>query len=199
MFILPIRMGIRQGKATLTQLQPNQINTHLGVVSQHSRPQKTLPEELKSKASKIGKTLSSIHLPQYYAHLYHICSINPKLGHPLAASSISSTQLNSIQSQVHPEVLASSGYNRKLPKSLRYGRHICCGSGLLYLGPEQSIRRIQTIHKLITHTKRKILITGTIYYFQLSSRQSISILESTNQPIEYVSSVWIRDLIFFNQ
>jgi len=145
-------MGIRQGKATLTQLQPNQINTQLGVLSQHSRLQKNLPEELKSKASKIGKTLSSIHLPQYYAHLYHICSINPKLGHPLAASSISSTQLNSIQSQVHPEV-----------------------------------------------TKRKILITGTIYYFQLSSRQSISILESTNQPIEYVSSVWIRDLIFFNQ
>ena len=63
------------------------------------------------------------HLPQYHAHIYQKCNINLKLTHHLTASFMSYIQLNNIQKLIHPEVIASKGFNRNWSHQLRYGKY----------------------------------------------------------------------------
>ena len=85
--------------------------TYLGVILQPSGDQSEETTVLINKAENIAQQLSSIHLSQYYSNVYLQCSVNPKLTYLLAASSLSSKQLSSIQQKNHPEILASTGFN----------------------------------------------------------------------------------------
>ena len=125
------------------QLSPNDAIKYLGVVSQPNGKQNAITAHLRKVADSLSRTIASIHLPHYYAHIFHQCKVNPKLNYPLAATSMTDEQLNSIQSRIHPEVIASKGYNRKWPRELRYGHHKYCGLGMQDYRVEQRLRKIQ--------------------------------------------------------
>ena len=95
------------------QLSPNDAIKYLGVVSQPNGKQTAITSHLRQIADSLSRTIASIHLPQYYAHIFHQCKANPKLNYPLAATSMTDEQINSIQRRIHPEVISSKGYNRK--------------------------------------------------------------------------------------
>ena len=95
------------------QLSPNDAIKYLGVVSQPNDKQNAITAHLRKVADSLSRTIASIHLPHYYAHIFYQCKVNPKLKYTLAASSMTDEQLNSIQRRIHLEVIASKGYNRK--------------------------------------------------------------------------------------
>ena len=72
-----------------TRLQTKEALTYLGVTYQPNDDQSAQSQVLIKKAENIGQQLSSIYLSQYYAPTYSQCAINPKLTHPLVASSLS--------------------------------------------------------------------------------------------------------------
>ena len=126
--------------------------------------------------NNISLKLSSIHLLHYYAHIHQVWGINTKMIYPLAASSVTTKQFQTIQSRSYPKVLASMGYNIYWHSPLRYS-------------PEQILRswfngfrcwtkkiKIQIINKLLTHPKHKVLMLSIIDYFQLSTGITTSIL-----------------------
>ena len=136
-------------------------------------------------------------MPHYYAHIHQLCSINPKLTYPLVASSMSNTQLKSIQSIIHPSVIASKGFNRHWPEGLRYGNHKYCGLDLIDFRVEQRLRKIQLIHKLLFHPKHKILIQSIIEWYHISAGLTGQILANPSTKVNYINSIWFNDLLYF--
>ena len=106
-------------------------------------------------------------------------------------------KLNSIQSKINPEALSSTGYNKNWAMELRYGRQKYSGIELIYYRVEQRVRKIRFMHKIITHPNHQILILSIINYYQLSARITTPILENPTNSIEYISSIWLQDLINF--
>ena len=136
------------------QLSPNDANKYLGVVSQPNGKQNAMTTHLRQVADSLSRTIASIHLPHYYAHIFHKCKVNPKLNYPLAATFMSNEQINRIQRRIHLEVITSKGYNRKWPIELRYGHHNYCGLGMQDYRVEQrlsvshgAIKKKRTIRK----------------------------------------------------
>ena len=110
------------------QLSPNDAIKYLEVVSQPNGNQEAITKHLRKEANLLSKTIALIYLPHYYAHIFHQYNVNPKLNYPLAT--MYDEKINSIQRRIHPEVIASKGYNRKWPRELRYGHHQYCGLGM---------------------------------------------------------------------
>ena len=146
------------------QLSPNDAIKYLGVVSQSNGKQIEITSHLRKLADSLSRNIASIHLPHYYAHIFHQCKVNPKMNYSLAATSMTDEQINSIQRRIRPEVIASKGYNRKWPMELRYGHHKYCGLGMQDYRVEQRLRQIQIMHTLLNHPKHSTLIESIISF-----------------------------------
>ena len=184
-------------KIRSTQLQPNQATTYLGIISQVDGDQSAQTSVIKKKANNISRKLNCCHMPHYYGHIHQLCSINPKLAHPLVASSMSNKQLKSIQSIIHPSVIASKGFNRNWPAGLRYGNHKYCGLDLIHFRVKQQLRKIQLLHKLLFYSKHKILMQSIIEWYYISAGLTGQILANPSINVNYINSVWFNDLIHF--
>ena len=103
-------------------------------------------------------------------------------------------QLNSIQRRIHPEVIASKYYNRKWPRELRYGHHTYCGLEMQDYRVKQRLRKIQIVHKILNHPKHSTLIESILPFYQLFAGTSQQVLEYPNKRINYVSSIWLKNL-----
>ena len=136
-------------------------------------------------------------MPHYYGHIHQLCSINPKLTYPLVASSMSNKQLKSIQSIIHPSVIASKGFNRNWPEGLRYGNHNYCGLDLIDLRVEQRLRKIQILHKVLFYQKYKVLMQGIIEWYHISAGLTRQILSNPSIKVNYINIIWFNDLIHF--
>ena len=136
-------------------------------------------------------------MPNYYGHIHQLCSINPKLTYPLVASSMSNKQLKSIQSIIHPSVIASKEFNRNWPKRLRYGNHRYYGLDLIDFRVEQRLRKIQMLHKLLFHPKYKRPMQGIIEWYHISVGLTGQILTNPSININYINSIWFNDLLYF--
>ena len=84
-------------------------------------------------------------MSHYYSYVYNNCSIIPQITYPLAATFLTSKQLQKLHAALYPAVIASKGFNSHLPNQLRYGSHKYSGLGLLNLEVEQGIRKIQIL------------------------------------------------------
>ena len=150
---------------------------------------------------KIGdqttRTMTSIHLPHYYSHIYFKCKIHPKLTYSLAATSMIEQQTNRLHPKVYPEVITSKRFNRKGPTRLRYGHPKYSGLGLINYKVEQSVKKLQMPHKLINNPKHTILIQRLISWYQISVGISTQAIANPLKGINYVSSIWFQKLVEF--
>ena len=110
---------------------------------------------------------------------------------------MTNTQLESIHRLVHPSVISSKGSNRYWPEGLRYGNHKYCGLEIFDYRVEQRLRKVQPLHKLLLHPKHKILMQGTLEWYQLSAGLTEKILVTPFIKINYVNSIWLQDLLNF--
>ena len=110
---------------------------------------------------------------------------------------MSNKQLKSIQSIIHPSVIASKGFNRNWPEGLRYGNHKYCGLDLIDFRVEQRLRKIQLLHKLLFHPKHKIPIQSIIEWYQVSAGLTRQILSNPSIKVNYINSIWFNDLLYF--
>ena len=128
-------------------------------------------------------------MPYYYAHIHQLCSIHPKLTYPLVASSMSNKQLKSIQSIIHPSVIASKGFNRNWPEGLRYGNHNYCELALIDFRVEQRLRKIKMPHKLLFHPKHKVPMQSIIEWYHISADLTGQILSNPSIKVNYINSI----------
>ena len=135
-------------------------------------------------------------MPHYDAHIYQLCSINPKISYLLVTSSLNNKQLQSIHNIIYPSVIASKGFNRNWPESLRYGSHKFCGLEIMDYWVEQRLKKIQMIHKLLLHPEYQILIQEIIEWYQISAGVSSQILANPSK-VKYINRIWIQDLLDF--
>ena len=62
---------------------------------------------------------------------------------------------------------------------------------------QHHLRKIQIMHKLLNHPKYSTLIESITSLYQLSVGTSQQMLEYPNERTNYVSSIWLKDLIHF--
>ena len=86
------------------QLSPKNVITYLGVISQPNGKQNAISSHIRQVVDSLSRTITSIHLPHYYAHIFHQWKVNPKLNYSLATTSMFDEQINSIHRRIHPEV-----------------------------------------------------------------------------------------------
>ena len=137
--------------------------TYLGVTSQVNGKQDAITTKLCKIADQITRIMGSSHLPHYYSHIYFKCKRNPKLTYPLAATSMTEQQTDILYRKFYPEVIASKEFNRNWPTRLRYGSHKYSGMGLINYKVEQSVKKLQMLHKLLNHPKHTVLILSLIH------------------------------------
>ena len=179
------------------QLHLEEQMTYLGVTSQVNGKQDAITTKLCKIADQITRTMASSHLPHYYSHIYFKCKINPKLTYPLAATSMTEQQTERLHRKLYPEVIASKGFNRNWPTRLRYGNHKYSGLGLINYKVEQSVKKLEMLHKLLNHPKHTLLIQGLLSWYQLSLGISTQALANPPKGCNYVSSIWFGDLVEF--
>ena len=147
------------------QLSPNNAIKYLGVISQLNGKQIAITTLIRQVVDSLSRTIASIHLPHYYAHIFHQCKVNPKLNYPLATTSMSDEQIKIIHRRIHPEVIVSKGYNRKWPRELRYGHHHYFRLDMQNYRVEQRLRKIQIMHKLLNHPKHTTLTQSILLFY----------------------------------
>ena len=119
------------------------------------------------------------------------------MNYSLAATSMTGAQINSIRRKVHPEVIASKGYYRKCSRQLRYGYSRYRGLGIQNYRVKQRLRKIQITHKVLNHRKHVTLIRRIIVLYQLSAGTMKELIEYPTERINYVSSIWLQNLLHF--
>ena len=132
-----------------------------------------------------------------YSHIYFKCKINPNLTYPLAATSMTEQQTDKLHRKIYPEVIANKRFNRNWPTRIRYGCHKYSGLGLISYKVEQSVKKLQMLHKLLNHPKHTLLIQGLLSWYQLSLGISTQALANPPKGCNYVSSIWFGDLVEF--
>ena len=85
---------------TLQQLNSHESMTFLALITQINVSLQTQTSHLIKIAHSFSRILVSNHIHQYYTHTFQKWYINPKLTYPLASSSITNQQLNSIQKKI---------------------------------------------------------------------------------------------------
>ena len=121
----------------------------------------------------------------------------PNITYPIATTSLTSKKINNIHDVLLPTVITSQRFNIHWPKQLRYGQHKYSDIRLLDLEVKQGIRKIQIIHNFLHHPKHRTLIHAIVDWYQISTRPSQSVFKSPHQRSNYVSSVLVKNLIFF--
>lgn len=104
-------------------------------------------------------------------------------------------KINKIHGKLHPEVIATKGYNRNWPTKLRYAFHKYTGIGLLDYKVDQGVSKIQLIHKLLSHPKHSTLIQEITSWYQITAGTSKQVLVYPNTDMKNVNSIWFQDLI----
>ena len=62
---------------------------------------------------------------------------------------------------------------------------------------EQSVKKLQLLHKILNHPKHTLLIHGIIAWYQISLGISTQALANPPKGYNYVSSIWFGDLVEF--
>ena len=132
-----------------------------------------------------------------YSHIYFKCKINPNLTYPLAATSMTEQQTDKLHRKNYPEVISNKRFNRNWPTRIRYGCHKYSGLGLISYKVEQSVKKLQILHKPLNHPNHTMLIQGIISWYQISLGISTQALANSPKGCNYVSSMWFQDLLEF--
>ena len=77
---------------------------------------------------------------------------------------------------------------------LQYGYHKYSGLELMNFKIKQRLRKLQFIHKLITHPTRHLLIKTLIEWYQVSLDLSEQILIHPSLASPYIKSTWVQRL-----
>ena len=149
------------------------------------------------KQDIVLENLSTTHLSHYYSHVYNNCLIIPKLKYSLVAASLTNKHFNKMYDVLYPAVVASKSFNRHWPTQLRYDLHKYSGIGLWDIEIEQGIRKNQINYKFLYHPKHQTLIHAIVDWYLMSIELRQPMLQNPHQMHDYVSSVWLNNLIHF--
>ena len=105
------------------------------------------------RARNLSRQLSTSHMSPKYRYLYQKCSITPTLSCLLISLSLSDEQHERIHKIIHKDVAVCKGFNQHCPRELRYIHHRYCSLEITYLKVNQSLRKIQFLHKMLFDKK----------------------------------------------
>ena len=130
-------------------------------------------------------------MPNYISNTH----LNPKLYYPFTCSSLPNQQYIDINKAHIRSSLSSMGFNRTWPLSLRCGCHSYGGLQLNHPQVEALIRNNYAIQSILSKSDTAPVFHIVLSLFQLFAGILIPILENPSASLNYVNSVWLKDLL----
>ena len=149
-------------------------------------------ERLKTKASNIAAAFERFERPPWKAKLLMTSRYEPSLKYSLPITTLSSTQVNTIQKRPIKAILGSLGVNRMFPRDVAHGPPTHGGLGLPHLLTIQGTFQIE----LLTGHIRQNDVNGKLTLACLDTAQLIAgtstpIFEDPNRSLPHLKDPWI--------
>ena len=152
-------------------------------------------ERLTTKGKQFARNLRSCKLPRADAHLAYRAIYLQGMQYSLPVCTFTEEALDRIQSAPVQAILNSMGYNRNMPKAVRYGPIRKGGIGLRNLFVEQGAQQCTSLIKHARHKSqlgRMFVIMAN--WYQATVGISYSALIQPEPSLEHESGSWIPSL-----
>jgi hypothetical protein len=191
---LQVRDSSTGQQISITQQSPTTPHRTLGVYLAPSGTMQLAMEKLRAKAGAFAIRTRSARLLPGDAEVACRLMYQPSMGYMLPATTLTESNLRSIQYPAIAAFTAAMGYNRNMPAAVLHGPRRFGGLGLPDLYIEQGAEHIQF---LLRHVRQHTIVGRTarllIDWYQLYSGQIAPLMESVTIPTElYVPGEWIN-------
>jgi hypothetical protein len=183
---------------TLKYLPPSVAHKTLGHYKEPVGTQKAQFRNLKAKSDSITDFLWTTHLTREESWIYYQACYLPAIAYPLTGSSLTRTQLDSIQRKAMKIIVAACGFNRNTKKEVLYGPIDLGGANFKQLYIQQGISQTQYfIRHWRMNSKVGKLLRCTMAWIHFSVGTSYSILERVHEQLPHCESIWVSSLRSF--
>jgi hypothetical protein len=147
---------------------------------------------LRAQANRIANLIHKSNLSSWEAFIaYRYCWI-PSVTYLLPTTTMSDTDLHSIQTQATGSFLLKMGFNRKYPHVVCYGPLEFGGLTFRDLFTEQGALRIKSLMEHIYHdTETGKMIMIAIQSLQMEAGTAAHLLTDPTPPLVYIEPCWI--------
>jgi ribonuclease HI len=154
---------------------------------------------LQNKADKIAFRIQKAKCTRNDARILERCVYRPSLTYSLEVTNLSRKECDTIQSKAISHILAKSGYNRHMPRSVVFGPSSLGGIGFTDLYTEQGVSHI---HSYIRHTRANDTIGKmmkiALDQLQLTAGIGQHILQQpSHHDFSYTGAQWMCALHLF--
>jgi exonuclease III len=180
---------------TLQLMSVYQSHKTLGHYKEPAGHQKTQFRQLQEKSQETTSFLWTCPLTRSEAWTFYYACYLPSVGYPLACSSMTRNQLDTIQRKAMSIIIPRCGFNRKTKKEILYGPLALGGASFRPLWVQQGIGQVT----LFLRQWRKDSQSGrlsriALAWFQVQSGVSFQLLEKPTIPVPQLESKWISSM-----
>ena len=151
--------------------------------------------QLKKKSDNLTQFLWNCPLTRQEAWTFYYACYLPSVGYPLSCSSLSRSQLDTIQRKAMSIMVARCGYNRNTHKAILYGPLELGGANFRPLYLQQGVAQVTTFikHWRLQSTAGQLLRIA-VDWFQVQAGVSYVLLENVKTDLPHLESKWIGSL-----
>jgi hypothetical protein len=193
---ISLRNSTTGQQETIKEKATNESHRTLGV---RLAPNGKWAEEKKylaEKADHIAQRIRASQCRRDDARILEKCIYRPRMTYSLEVTTLTKDECQHIQTKAIQQILAASGFNRNLPRTVVFGPTRLGGLGFTHLYTEQGLMQI---HSYIRHTRANDEIGQTMQILldntQLAAGISKHILqEPSRKNIQYTGSHWFNSM-----
>ena len=172
-----------------------QAHKTLGHYKEPAGTQSEQYKQLRQKSDDITAFLWTCPLSRLESWTYYYACYLPAVCYPLATSSLTFKQLDTIQRQAMKIMIPRCGFNRNTKREILYGPLELGGANFRHLYAQQGIKQVMLF---ITHWRQSSiagkLLRIAVAWFQKQVGVSFSILDRVDVPLPHLESKWIGSL-----
>jgi hypothetical protein len=176
----------------------SEVHRTLGIWPTPEGNQTKQYQESLAKSRRFAKGCIKAPMTRYEASTAYWSMWFTSLTFGFSSTTLTYTQLDSIQRPMMNAILPKMGYSSKTTKDVVFGPSKYLGMGLRHLGYEQGVQQcILLIKHLRAHQKLSQLLRIGLAWFQLHAGISKPILECPELELTHLETGWFRSLRTF--
>ena len=172
-----------------------QAHKTLGHYKEPAGSQSEQYKQLRQKSDDITAFLWTCPLSRLESWTYYYACYLPAVCYPLATSSLTYNQLDTIQRQAMKIIIPRCGFNRNTKREILYGPLELGGANFRHLYTQQGIKQTMLF---IKHWRQASvagkLLRIAVAWFQKQIGVSFSLLDRVAVPLPHLESKWIGSL-----
>ncbi len=154
--------------------------------------------QMRKKFDGIARRLGQSRLSPTLTRLYYTAFYIPAVTYSLPVTSMTASELHSIQSKMTAVTLNKLGYNRHYPQVVAYASQKLFGCGLIDLRLAQGLAHVQALIDYIgtDHKVGRVMLIS-LHHLQTEAGVSFDLLQHPTSALSYLTDCWMTDLRSF--